>query len=206
MRLKFSLVGHEGVGKSCLMHRFANDTFSEAYLPRKSADFVSHSVNVDGKIVTLQVWDRVGAERFIHFTWSPEYRGMDGIIIVYDVTDRDSFDVVHLWVYEARRYADPTAPLLLIGTKSDCTDTSVTEAEAAALAAELGMVSLRVSARTGENVNAAFSVLVRQCIAARAHTQPQLAGVVRTSVPAQLAGAVPSSAPTRSGKPWCAIA
>ena len=114
----------------------------------------------------LLQWDTAGQERFRTIT-SAYYRGADGIIMVYDVTHRESFEHVREWLKEVDRYASPDTCKLLIGNKSDRTDRVVTEAEGAALAKELGMPFLETSARTAENVEAAFIRMAEQLIKLR---------------------------------------
>ena len=118
-------------------------------------DFRFRTVKIADKTVKLQIWDTAGQERFRTIT-SAYYRGADGIIMVYDVTARESFNQVRQWLVEVDKYAQADTCKLLIGNKSDRTDRVVSEAEGAALARELNMPFLETSARTAENVEAAF--------------------------------------------------
>lgn len=111
-------------------------------------------------------WDTAGQERFRTIT-SAYYRGADGIIMVYDVTHRESFEHVREWLKEVEKYAAPETCKLLIGNKSDRTDRAITEAEGAALAKELGMPLLETSARTSDNVEAAFNKMAENLIKMR---------------------------------------
>ena len=87
---KLVLIGDSGVGKSCLLLRFADDQFTESYITTIGVDFRFKTISVGGKTVKLQIWDTAGQERFRTIT-SAYYRGADGIVIVYDSSDRDSF-------------------------------------------------------------------------------------------------------------------
>ena len=87
--------------------------------------------------------------------------------MVYDVTHRESFEHVREWLKEVEKYAAPETCKLLIGTKSDRTDRAITEAEGAALAKELGMPLLETSARTSDNVEAAFNKMAENLIKMR---------------------------------------
>ncbi|WBY58514.1 ras-related protein Rab-1B [Plasmodium yoelii yoelii] len=101
---KILLIGDSGVGKSCLLLRFADDTYTDSYISTIGVDFKIKTIEIDDKIIKLQIWDTAGQERFRTIT-SSYYRGAQGIIIVYDVTDRDSFNNVKNWIIEIEKYA-----------------------------------------------------------------------------------------------------
>ena len=123
-------------------------------------EFGARRITIDNKPIKLQIWDTAGQERFRTIT-AAYYRGADGIVMTYDVTVRDSFTHVREWLVEVDKYASPETCKLLIGNKSDRTDRVVTEAEGGALAKELQMPFIETSARTADNVEAAFTVSAR---------------------------------------------
>ncbi len=90
------------MGKSCLLLRFSDDSFTTSVITTIGIDFKSRTVELDGKRVKLQIWDTAGQERFRTIT-SSYYRGAHGIIVVYDVTDLESFNNVKQWCHEIDR-------------------------------------------------------------------------------------------------------
>jgi Ras-related protein Rab-1A len=153
---KLLLIGDSGVGKSCLLLRFADDTYTESYISTIGVDFKIRTIELDGKTVKLQIWDTAGQERFRTIT-SSYYRGAHGIIIVYDITDRESFDNVKQWLNEIDRYACENVNKLLVGNKCDMDSKRQVEyEEAKAFADERGIPFLETSAKDSTNVEKAF--------------------------------------------------
>eukprot|EP00939_MAST-03C_sp_MAST-3C-sp1_P003528 g3528.t1 len=153
---KLVLIGDSSVGKSCLLLRFADNSFTESYISTIGVDFRFRTVKIGEKTVKLQIWDTAGQERFRTIT-SAYYRGADGIIMVYDVSRRDSFDHVQDWLNEVNRYAkEESCEKLLIGNKCDRGDRLVSEAEGQAFAKNLNVPFYETSAKVGTNVEKAF--------------------------------------------------
>ncbi|CAG61730.1 uncharacterized protein GVI51_K12507 [Nakaseomyces glabratus] len=159
---KLLLIGNSGVGKSCLLLRFSDDTYTNDYISTIGVDFKIKTVELDGKTVKLQIWDTAGQERFRTIT-SSYYRGSHGIIIVYDVTDQESFNGVKMWLQEIDRYATSTVLKLLVGNKCDLADKRVVEYDVAKEFAEANkMPFLETSALDSTNVEEAFLTMARQ--------------------------------------------
>lgn len=156
---KLLLIGDSGVGKSCLLLRFAEDTYTESYISTIGVDFKIRTLELEKKTIKLQIWDTAGQERFRTIT-SSYYRGAHGIIVVYDVTDRESFNNVKNWVKEIERYASENVVKLLVGNKSDMSSKKVvTFEEGKALADSLGVSFLEASAKNSHNVEQAFRTM-----------------------------------------------
>ncbi|PAA65552.1 hypothetical protein BOX15_Mlig021247g3 [Macrostomum lignano] len=153
---KLLLIGDSGVGKSCLLLRFADDTYTDSYISTIGVDFKIRTIELDGKTIKLQIWDTAGQERFRTIT-SSYYRGAHGIIVVYDVTDQDSFNNVKNWLQEIERYASDSVNRLLVGNKCDLTANKVVDfATAKEYAESLGIQFLETSAKNATNVEQAF--------------------------------------------------
>merc|ERR1712154_590649 len=159
---KLLLIGDSGVGKSCLLLRFADDTYTDSYISTIGVDFKIRTVDLDTKTIKLQIWDTAGQERFRTIT-SSYYRGAHGIIIVYDITDKESFDNVRQWLFEIDRYASENVCKLLVGNKSDLANKRAVEYEAAkGFADELQIPFLETSAKNATNVEQAFLTMAAQ--------------------------------------------
>lgn len=168
---KLLLIGDSGVGKSCLLLRFADDTYTESYISTIGVDFKIRTIEMDGKTIKLQIWDTAGQERFRTIT-SSYYRGAHGIIIVYDVTDQESFDNVKQWLQEIDRHACDEVSKFLVGNKSDLTTKRVVTYEMAKeFADSVEMEFLETSAKNSTNVEKAFMVMASQ-IKQRMANQP----------------------------------
>ncbi|XP_043918863.1 ras-related protein ORAB-1-like [Protopterus annectens] len=159
---KLLLIGESGVGKSCLLLRFADDTYTDSYISTIGVDFKIRTIELEGKTVKLQIWDTAGQERFRTIT-SSYYRGAHGIIIVYDVTDLDTFSNVREWLEEINRYASENVNKLLVGNKCDLTTKKVVDyTTAKEYADSLQMPFLEASAKNATNVEQAFVTMAAE--------------------------------------------
>ncbi|CED84490.1 gtp-binding protein ypt1 [Phaffia rhodozyma] len=159
---KLLLIGDSGVGKSCLLLRFADDTYTESYISTIGVDFKIRTIELEGKTVKLQIWDTAGQERFRTIT-SSYYRGAHGIIVVYDVTDNETFTNVKQWLQEIDRYAIEGVNKLLVGNKNDLVSKKAVEYGAAKeFADSLSIPFLETSAKEATNVEQAFLTMAKQ--------------------------------------------
>ncbi|XP_049849513.1 ras-related protein Rab-1B-like [Schistocerca gregaria] len=158
---KLLLVGDSGVGKSCILLRFVDNVFPENYISTIGVDFKIKTLEVDGKIVKLQIWDTAGQERFRTIT-SSYYRSAHGIIIVYDITNQDSFSNIRHWLAETDRCASKGISKLIVGNKSDLTTRRVVTQEAGKeFADQLGIPFIETSARESVNIETSFFILAK---------------------------------------------
>eukprot|EP01038_Epipyxis_sp_PR26KG_P005417 gene5417-7505_t len=157
--LKLLLIGDSGVGKTSLLLRFAEDTYTDNYKSTIGIDFKIGTLELDGKVIKLQVWDTAGQERFRALT-SNYYHGAHGIIVVYDVTDMQSFENVQLWLNEIDRHVTDNVNKLLIGNKSDLAeDRQVSYEQGLEFSKACGIEFIETSARESTNVPEAFRAM-----------------------------------------------
>jgi len=156
---KLVLIGDSGVGKSCLLLRFADDTYTESHISTIGVDFKIRTIQLEGKTIKLQIWDTAGQERFRTIT-SSYYRGAHGIIVVYDTTDSETFEHVKTWLHEIDRYASENVNKLLVGNKSDLTTKRQVDTDAAKeFAGQVNIPFLETSAKNATNVEDAFMTM-----------------------------------------------
>eukprot|EP00756_Hemistasia_phaeocysticola_P021266 Hpha_TRINITY_DN15765_c0_g1::TRINITY_DN15765_c0_g1_i1::g.39498::m.39498/K07910/RAB18; Ras-related protein Rab-18 len=161
---KLLMVGDSGVGKSSILLRFADDQFDPSIGSTIGIDFKMKTlaVNHQGKdlSLSLKIWDTAGQERFRTLT-SSYYRGAHGVILVYSISDRESFNHVGTWLREVDSFKtfDDVAKLL-VGNKRDLEEErAVSREEAQAVAQEHGMLWIECSAKTKEGIRQAFTEL-----------------------------------------------
>ncbi|KAK4343070.1 hypothetical protein RND71_038886 [Anisodus tanguticus] len=160
LSFKILLIGDSGVGKSSLLVSFISNVVDDL-APTIGVDFKIKTLTVSGKKLKLTIWDTAGQERFRTLT-SSYYRGAQGIILVYDVTRRETFtNLSDVWAKEVELYSNnQDCVKILVGNKVDReSERAVTREEGIALAIELGSLFLECSAKTRENVQNCFEEL-----------------------------------------------
>ncbi|KMU76990.1 GTP-binding protein SAS1 [Coccidioides immitis RMSCC 3703] len=151
--IKLLLIGDSGVGKSCCLLRFSEDSFTPSFIT---------TIDLGGKRVKLQIWDTAGQERFRTIT-TAYYRGAMGILLVYDVTDERSFNNIRTWFSNVEQHASEGVHKMLIGNKCDWEEKrAVSTEQGQQLADELGIPFLEVSAKNNINVDKAFYTLASE--------------------------------------------
>eukprot|EP00345_Euplotes_harpa_P012890 CAMPEP_0168351572 /NCGR_PEP_ID=MMETSP0213-20121227/21955_1 /TAXON_ID=151035 /ORGANISM="Euplotes harpa, Strain FSP1.4" /LENGTH=131 /DNA_ID=CAMNT_0008362457 /DNA_START=148 /DNA_END=543 /DNA_ORIENTATION=- len=124
-------------------------------MPTIGIDFKIKTITVKKKVVKLQVWDTAGQERFRNITQT-YYKGAAAILLVYDCTDRRTFENISSWMKQIDTHASKDVVKVLIANKTDSSDREVLSSEGNALAEEYGIEFFETSAKTGKNVNEAF--------------------------------------------------
>ncbi|XP_073194959.1 ras-related protein Rab-39A [Lepidochelys kempii] len=164
-QFRLIVLGDSTVGKSCLLHRFTEGRFPGPLHcdPTVGVDFFSRLVEIEpGKRVKLQLWDTAGQERFRSITRS-YYRNSVGGLLVFDITNRRSFEHVKDWLEEAKMHVQPfQIVFLLVGHKCDLvSQRQVTREEAEKLSSACGMKYIETSAKDATNVEESFTILTR---------------------------------------------
>ena len=176
---KIVMIGDSGVGKSCILLRFADDKFNENFYATIGVDFRFKNITVDNKSVKLQIvrkkiyyylkyiyiqWDTAGQERFKTIT-SAYYRGAHGILIVYDVSDKKSFNHIKDWLEDINKFTDNNPIKLIIGNKCDLVNQKqVTEEDKKLLKKQTGIDIIETSAKNSFKITDAMEMITKKLI------------------------------------------
>lgn len=161
---KILTIGESGVGKTCILRRFVEDKFLKNHLATIGIDFKTKNIIVDGVQVKLKIWDTAGQERFRNIT-NQYYKGADGIILVYDVTDRTSFEKIREWMNQIKQNTtEDEIGLVLLGNKCDADLRDVYENDGIELGKELGIQYFESSAMNNINISESFNYLAKQIL------------------------------------------
>jgi len=159
---KLVLLGDTAVGKSCLVVRFVRDEFFEFQEPTIGAAFLTQSVATGAATVKFEIWDTAGQERYRSLA-PMYYRGAAAAIVVYDITNKDSFNGAKSWVKELQRRGDPNAVIALAGNKADLqSKRKIDYQEAQQYAEENGIMHIETSAKNDTNVKSLFHEIAQK--------------------------------------------
>ncbi|XP_016087199.1 ras-related protein Rab-18-B-like [Sinocyclocheilus grahami] len=162
--LKILIIGESGVGKSSLLLRFTDDTFDPELAATIGVDFKVKTIAIDGNRAKLAIWDTAGQERFRTLTPS-YYRGAQGVILVYDVSKRDTFTKLENWLNELETYCTHNDLVkMLVGNKIDKDNREVDRNEGLKFARKHNMLFIEASAKTRDGVQCAFEELVEKIL------------------------------------------
>ena len=160
--LKYVVIGDSGIGKSNIVLRYINNTFSEEFKTTVGVEFGAKNIEVNNNIYRIQIWDTAGQENFRSIARA-YYKNSVCACIVYDITNRSSFQSIQSWIDDCSKQTSKTVLLLLIGNKSDLKDMREVQYEEGEKFAKLhNMIFLETSAKTGENISSIFEESVKQ--------------------------------------------
>ena len=156
LELKIAIIGDDKVGKTCFFSRYLNDVYSSNYKETIGAEFGAKSININDKIIKLYIWDTAGQEIFQALA-ETFYKGSKGVILMYDITNEESFKKLRDRIEELREN-EPQAIIFLVGNKCDKPNRVVAEEEGKKLAEEYNIEFYETSAKTGQNVKKFFII------------------------------------------------
>ena len=164
MMFKVLLLGDSGVGKSSILLRYTKNQFTADMRSTIGVEFGIKYLTLDNLQLKVQIWDTAGMERYSSIT-SAYYKGAKGVIVVYDICRKVSFDNIDKWIDDFKSKADEDAVILIIGNKSDLQDKREVNTEEVKLKAEKNkMAFMETSAKNNENVSKAFLQLFKEII------------------------------------------
>ena len=173
---KLVLLGEASVGKSSIVLRFVKGQFHEYQEPTIGAAFLTQTIQVDDTAAKFEIWDTAGQERY-HSLAPMYYRGAQAAVVVYDLTNRDSFLKAQTWTNELQRLANPNIVICLCGNKLDMASMrQVTYEEAKEYAEQNGLLFVETSAKTGANVFDMFKLVGKKLPRSPLHDENQCYG------------------------------
>jgi Ras-related protein Rab-5C len=182
MQAKLVLLGDMGAGKSSLVLRFVKGQFLDYQESTIGAAFLTQTLTVNDVTVKFEIWDTAGQERY-HSLAPMYYRGAAAAVIVYDITNADSFNRAKKWVQELQRQGNPNLVMALAANKADLDSKRKVEVEdGKSYADENGLFFMETSAKTAQNVNELFYEIARKLPKAQPAQQPS--GMSLTDRPA----------------------
>jgi len=165
---KIVVLGESGVGKTSLLLRYVENKFTIATKSTIGSDFLSKQIEVDGKPVVLQIWDTAGQERFQGLGTS-FYRGADGVIFVFDVTRKKTFDELAQWkkafLIQIGQENNQNFPMLILANKVDLDERQVTKQDMSSFCSSQGIKCYETSAKESINVDKAFDEIAKIALA-----------------------------------------
>ena len=158
---KMILIGDSGVGKSNILSRYINNSFSETTRSTVGVELSAKVEEINNTKIKIQIWDTAGQERYKSIT-KTYYKGAKGALIVYDITNKESFKNVDKWINDLKESGDDDVSILIVGNKCDLeASREVTTDEVKKKAELYKMAYCETSALKGENIDNAFRTLIK---------------------------------------------
>ena len=162
MMFKLVIIGDSYVGKTNIMSKYLNNEFHDDSKATVGVEFGSKLFNMEGHKIKTQIWDTAGQERYKSIT-NAYYKGALGALVVYDITRKETFNSVDRWISDLTAVADKKISILVIGNKSDLEDQrQITKEQGQEKGKSFNAAFLETSASSGNNVEKAFEMLVKE--------------------------------------------
>ncbi len=161
---KLIIVGDSNVGKTNIMSKYIRDQFNFNSKSTIGVEFGTKILTIDNKKIKAQIWDTAGQERYKSIT-SAYYKGAKGALIVYDITNKFTFESVDKWVQDLNSYGEKNLTLLLVGNKSDLENKrQINKDEGEEKAKSFGLGFIETSACSGDNIEQAFEIMLKEVL------------------------------------------
>ena len=161
---KILLIGNSNVGKSSLFLRYVDEIWKDNFVPTIGVDFKIKSIKIDNKTIKLQIWDTAGQERFRSLL-SSYFKGANGILLLYDITNVNSFKSLSNWLIEIEKNSSKNVKKILIGNKCDLNDLrKIPINKGKEFADTYNMKFIETSAKNNVNINECFNILGKELL------------------------------------------
>ena len=164
-KIKIMIIGETKIGKTSLISRYCkNEFFGGAYLSTIGIDFQTKNLTFNNKKIRVQIWDTAGQERYRNIAKN-YFQSSDGFIIVYDISNIDSFEKLDYWIEQIKTNSQENTKMILFGNKIDLEDQrQVSKSEGEEYAKKININFFEVSAKEGININEAFEYFIKEVL------------------------------------------
>ena len=163
--IQLLVLGDLSVGKTSFIYRFIEDKFNADSLTTTGLDLKTKDILIDNKQIRIQLWDTAGQEKFNSITKNLILR-VQGIIILFDITNKESFNNLNVWIKTIKEQCGKNMPILIAGNKIDLEENRLVKAEEANLFKESGKIDyIEISCKTGENIKETLDIICKKIIA-----------------------------------------
>lgn len=180
LQMKFIIIGESSVGKTCIVNRYTDGSFTDSFLTTVGVDFKIKTIEIDGVPIKIQIWDTAGQEQF-HTITKSYYRGSHGILLVFDISNKSTLTKTKMWMNSIKEAASEDVTIALIGNKKDL-ERQVSEEEGLAIAKEYGLPYFETSAKNGDSIDEVFNIMA-STIKQRLDNQPKEEKLVTMKLP-----------------------
>ena len=163
-KLKIIVVGDTNVGKTSILNRKNNNIFNPTFTTTLGVDFYYISVRKNNTDIKIYVWDTAGQEKFANLI-NVYFRDLDGAMVIYDITNRNSFDNIEKWIEKINMFNKTSVPIIIVGTKTDIEKhRRCHTSEAEDIANKYGYVTIECSSKDNYNIDETFDLIIDEII------------------------------------------